>query len=645
MNTQYRAFVRLTDRVFVSCAFNSPALVELYRLASETCKAAAFFKKYLYTDSGRWIRGIISRPSLFFVAFIVTALIASGCRMEEAPVIELRYMDNESLEYHEVIEAYEKLAGYYWQADLFEMGSTDAGRPLHLFMISGDGDFDPVSIRRGGRTIVLVNNGIHAGEPAGIDASIEYAAGILAGREDMADVLDNTVIAIIPVYNIGGSLNRSRYFRMNQDGPEYKGARRNARNLDLNRDFVKMDSENARSFAHIFHFLDPDVFVDTHTTNGADHQSVMTLIATLHEKLPPGMSEFFNERMVPELYRRMNDETPYGMVPYLQLVDRSDIRKGITGFNDHPFYSTGYASLFNCFAFMTETLVYKPFPERVKATYELMKFLVEFTSANSAEIAGLREDAAGYTRKRKEFVVDWRVDRQRYDRILFRGYETGEGRGPVSGRSLIIYDHDRKWTDTIPFYNYFSPAVTVTAPEAYIVPQAWQEVIERLAVNGVEIGFFDRDTVIAVETLYVDEFETGSRPQQGRHLVTITDKRREETHRQFYRGDAYIRVDQKSNNYIVHMLEPFAPASFLRWGFFTSALEAGEFFWIWSFEEHAHELLQSDRELREALEEREEGDPDFAADHAARLQFLYDLVTSQSTERGANLYPVARVLR
>ncbi len=602
VNLKYRAFVRLISSVFSLCTF---------------------------------LPGVL----------IVAALVAGGCGRNEAPVIELRYEDNESLEYHEVIEAYEKLAGYYRQAAIFEMGGTDVGRPLHLFMISGDGDFDPASIRRKGRTIVLVNNGIHSGEPAGIDASIEFAANVLAGRDGMDGVLDNSVIAIIPVYNIGGSLNRSRYHRMNQDGPEYKGARRNARNLDLNRDFAKMDSENARSFARIFHYLDPDVFVDTHTTNGADHQSVMTLIATMHQKLPAGMGEFFNERMVPELYRRMNNETPYGMVPYLQLVDRSDIRRGINGFNDHPFFSTGYASLFNCFAFMTETLVFKPFPERVKATYEFIRFVVEFTSANSDEITALREEAALYTRGKTEYVVDWRVDRQRHDRIPFWGYETGEAVAPLSGRRVTVYDHDRKWTDTIPFYNYFSPSVTITAPEAYIVPQAWGEVIERLAINGVEIGFFERDTVISVETLYVDEFETAGRPNQGRHLVTITAKRWEETPRQFYRGDAYIRVNQDANNYIVHMLEPLAPASFLRWGFFTSALEAGEFFWIWSFEDHAYELLQSDRVLREALEEREADDPGFAADHAARLQFLYDLVAGQDTERGTNLYPVARVLR
>jgi hypothetical protein len=602
------------------------------------------FAVYLICQTAKSTGSGNFRRARFFLTLVIASVITVGCGRIEAPIIELRYEENQSLEHHEVIEAYDKLAGYYRQAAIFEMGITDVGRPLHLFMISGDGDFDPESLRQKGRTIVLVNNGIHAGEPAGIDASLEYAADILSNREDMAGVLDNTVIAIIPVYNIGGSLNRSRYYRMNQDGPEYKGARRNARNLDLNRDFVKMDSENARSFARIFHFLAPDVFVDTHTTNGADHQSVMTLVSTMHQKLPAGMGEFFNEKMVPELYRRMNQETPYGMVPYLQLVDRGDIRKGIAGFNDHPIYSTGYASLFNCFAFMTETLVYKPFPERVKATYEFIRFLVEFTSVNSAEINGIREEAAEYTRNKKEFVVDWRLDRQRYDRMPFWGYETEEGRGPVSGRRVTVYDHDRKWTDTIPFYNYFSPAVTITAPEAYIVPQAWGEVIERLAINGVEIEFFERDTVIMAETLYIDDFETGSQPGQGRHLVTVTGKRWEETLRQFYRGDAFIRVDQQANNYIVHMLEPLAPASFLRWGFFTSALEDGEFFWIWSFEDHAHELLQNDRAMREALEEREAGDPDFATDHAARLQFLYDLVAGQATERGVNLYPVGRVL-
>lgn len=527
----------------------------------------------------------------FAKLFLVITGLLSGCGHKTPPEIELRYEKNESLEYHEVIEAYDKLSEHYRQAHLFEMGLTDAGKPLHLFMISGDGDFNPSSIKQKGRSIVLINNGIHAGEPAGIDASIEYAINILGNIDGMARVLENSVVAIIPVYNVGGSLNRSPYYRMNQNGPELKGARRNARNLDLNRDFMKMDSENARSFAEIFHYLEPDVFLDTHTTNGSDHQSVMTLISTMHQKLPPGMGEFFKRTMVPELYRRMTDETPYGMVPYVQPVDRGNIRKGLAGFNDHPYYSTGYASLFNTFAFMTENLVYKPFPERVKSTYEFIRILVEFTADNCREIIKLRAMAVDYTAGRSEYVLNWTPDLERYDKIIFNGYETRQSVSPLTKREMMVYDHERPWSDTIRFYDYFRPYIRVEAPEAYIIPGAWREVIDRLALNGVKISFFEQDTIIMVENLYVDDFISSPQSNQGRHQITDIKKRREVGERQFHRGDVVVRLDQGSNNYIVQALEPLSAASFLRWGFFTSALEDGEFFRIYSFEDHASEIL------------------------------------------------------
>lgn len=246
-------------------------------------------------------------------------ILLSACDNTAGPDIQLKYDDNLSLEYHEVIDAYRQLAHHYPEARLVEMGDTDIGKPLHLFMISGDRDFNPASIREKGKCIMLVNNGIHPGEPEGIDASIQFAWDILRDRDNMKHYLDSVAIGIIPVYNIGGALDRSKYYRTNQDGPVYKGRRRNARNLDLNRDFAKQETKNARSFARTFQFLNPDVFLDTHTTNGSDHQYTITLIPTLHSKLDPAMGTFFKNELLPDLYKRMADNSEYEMIPYIHM--------------------------------------------------------------------------------------------------------------------------------------------------------------------------------------------------------------------------------------------------------------------------------------------------------------------------------------
>jgi len=170
--------------------------------------------------------------------------------------------------YYEIIDWWKKLDQRSPNIKMLTMGMTDAGFPLNLVVISNDGDYNFESIRKKNRRIILVNNGIHPGEPDGIDASMLLARDIVADKYKLPS---NVVLAIIPVYNIGGCLNRSANYRIDQNGPAEKGFRGNSQNLDLNRDFIKCDSKDARAFAEIFHVTDPDVFIDNHVSDGADN--------------------------------------------------------------------------------------------------------------------------------------------------------------------------------------------------------------------------------------------------------------------------------------------------------------------------------------------------------------------------------------
>ena len=224
---------------------------------------------------------------LFFIIYTVTA---------QNSLINLKYEQNYTPTYSEVIEMYQLLGSKYENAKLVENGLTDVGKPLHTFIINSENEFDPVKIKAQGKAVLLINNGIHPGEPAGIDASLQFADDILRNKNGIASLLKNTVIVIIPAYNIGGLLNRSAYNRSGQTTPYETGFRGNAANLDLNRDFVKCDSENAKSFAKIFQEWDPDIFLDTHTTNGSDHQYSITLIAPQPDMFPQTQEKFLREK-------------------------------------------------------------------------------------------------------------------------------------------------------------------------------------------------------------------------------------------------------------------------------------------------------------------------------------------------------------
>ena len=266
------------------------------------------------------------------------------------------------------------------------MGQTDSGLPLHLILISADPKFRIGKTSDKSKSIILINNGIHAGEPDGIDASMLLARDYLNGNKKLPS---NIVLAVIPVYNIGGFLNRSAFYRADQNGPEEFGFRGNAQNLDLNRDFIKADSKNAASFAEIFHRCDPDVFIDNHVSNGADYQHVMTFLTSQHNKLGGIAGKYLNEKFEPELYKKMKAKG-YDLIPYVSFAGTTP-ESGLIQFFDSPRFSTGYASLWHSFAFMTETHMLKPYQERVRSTYELMESAITFTAENSIEIKKIRE--------------------------------------------------------------------------------------------------------------------------------------------------------------------------------------------------------------------------------------------------------------
>src|SRR5581483_2687914 len=217
--------------------------------------------------------------------------------------------------YSEIISWWTMMDQRFASIKMLTMGPTDAGFPLHLVLVNNEPDFDFNSLRRKNKRIILINNGIHPGEPDGIDACMLLVRDIATHKIQLPD---NVVLAIIPIYNIGGCLNRSPWYRVDQNGPDSFGARGNSQNLDLNRDFIKCDSKEARSFAAIFHTCDPDVFVDNHVSNGADYQHVMTLLTSQHSKLGGAMGTYLHNEFEPGLYRLMK-EKGYDLVPYVDF--------------------------------------------------------------------------------------------------------------------------------------------------------------------------------------------------------------------------------------------------------------------------------------------------------------------------------------
>ena len=349
------------------------------------------------------------------VLFAITVI--SQAHAQLTP-FELSKDKNYTATYNEVIGYYQKLAKLHTgQMKLINYGMTDIGYPLTLVVLSRDGVFDPKLIKKQNKRVLLINNGIHPGEPEGIDASMMFARDLMKKNALPKDV----VICMIAVYNIDGCLNRG-LSRVSQNGPSSYGFRGNYRNLDLNRDFIKADSRNALAFEQILNTWNPEVFLDNHTSDGADYQYVMTLIETQKDKQNPILAEYTSKTLSPELYKRMK-VSGYEMTPYVES-ERATPDSGIVAFLETPRFATGYTAQHNIISYITETHMLKPFDKRVYATYDFMQALVDINQRDAKLIGQLKHKADEQVKQQQTFALDWDVDRKNYDTLMFKGSTT-----------------------------------------------------------------------------------------------------------------------------------------------------------------------------------------------------------------------------
>ncbi|MGQ0739383.1 MAG: M14 family metallopeptidase [Bacteroidota bacterium] len=540
--------------------------------------------------------------------------------------------------YFEIIDWWKKLDEKSGKVKMLTMGMTDAGYPLHLAVVSNNGDYNFENIRKNNKRVILINNGIHPGEPDGIDASMLLARDIVINKYRIAD---NVVLAFIPIYNIGGCLNRSANYRVDQNGPEEFGFRGNSQNLDLNRDFIKCDSKDARAFTEIFHLLDPDIFVDNHVSNGADYQHVMTLLTTQHNKLGRVMGEFISKEFEPALYTSMQQKG-FDLVPYVNSFGDTP-ENGWSEYWDSPRYASGFAALWHTFSFVPESHMLKPYDQRVRATYALMQSFIEFTAKNSKAIKDLRDQTKQSVRSQVEFPISWALDRSQFKEVLYKGYESGRKPSEISGLPRLYYDRNKPFEKTIKIFNYFPPKNSVMKPKAYIIPQGWWKVIELLKLNKVQMTQLKKDSTIEVEVYKIEDYKALPRQYEMHHLNSDVKISAGLQSLGFRKGDWYIPMNQVANRFLMETLEPQAEDSYFAWNYFDAVLGQKEGYSGYAFEDIAADYLKNNTELKTKLEQRKATDTAFAKNGRAQLNFVYQ--NSPWFEPAHMRYPVFRVMK
>ena len=507
---------------------------------------------------------------------------------------------------------------------------------MHLVLISSDKTFNPKKWHQENKIVILINNGIHAGEPDGIDASMMLARDIANNK---IKVPENVCLAIIPVYNIGGCLNRNSTTRVNQNGPKEYGFRGNSQNLDLNRDFTKCDSKEAKSFSEIFQWLQPDIFIDNHVSDGADYQHTMTLLTTQYDKLGGSLGHYLKETFEPSIYENMGQKG-WDLVPYVDF-ESTDFDEGMDAFYDPPRYSSGYTALFNTLSFVTETHMLKPYAQRVQSTYDLMVSFIEEAHIQAKEILAERKKAGQEMSSQKEFALKWKLQKDNFSTITFNGYERDSALSEATGLQKYFYNHQKPFTKKIKYYNHYEPVGIVKKPKSYIIPKGWSDVIERMKSSGVVMKKLSKDTTCLVTTYKILNYESYPKPYEKHHKNLNVKTESVTSTMKFSKGDYFLDVNQFAERYIIEMLEPTGDDSFFAWNFFDGILQQKEGYSDYRWEDLAAEYLKKDTSLQVTLAEKKKESPEFAKDAHQILEFIYK--RSPYYEKVHLRYPVYRV--
>ena len=542
----------------------------------------------------------------------------------------------ETATYDETIQYYTDLAVTYSEISIQEIGETDSGKPLHIVTLNMSDSGDEFKTLRQNNRIILINNGIHPGESDGIDATMMLYRDIVQGK---IDAPKHTVIVTIPIYNVGGSLNRNSGTRTNQNGPKEYGFRGNARNYDLNRDFIKSDTKNARTFAEIFHLLQPDVFIENHVSNGADYQYTLTHLFTQHNKLGGKLGNYMHTEMMSLLEQKLEAKS-WDITPYVNVFNRTP-ESGFSQFMDSPRYSTGYTTLFNTLGMMVETHMLKPYKQRVEGTYELMKSMVEITEEQGDKITQLRKAQAKTWSVGSSYPLAWTIDTTKFSTLTFKGYEGEMIPSELTGAQRLKYNTSKPFTKDVAYQNYFKAKDSVTIPKAYMIPQGWYNVMDLLKLNNVEFTQIENDTLLTVESYRVDDYQTRQNAYEGHYAHYNTKVKTSEKKVMFKRGDYIIFTDQKAMRYLLETLEPIAPDSFFNWNFFDTILQQKEGFSPYVWEDQAEMLLKTNPKLQIEYNIKISYDEDFANNWYAQLDWLHK--QSKNYEKAHLQYPVYRL--
>lgn len=543
--------------------------------------------------------------------------------------------------YEEVMDLCQKFDKTFPEVTYQSFGKSGRKHDLPLLIVDKDGLSTATDIEKSGRTLLMVQASIHAGEPDGTTAGMMFVRDLLQ-KPGMKHLLKNVSIVYIPVFNVDGYLRRSAYNRINQEGPEEMGWRTSADNINLNRDFVRSETVEMKHWHEMFEQWMPDFFIDCHTTDGADYQYAITYDLPVYGNMNPDQTVWIRDKYLEPLKQGMADDG-FPMFRYVSFRNWHDHESGITAWVSSPDLAQGYTTVKNRPGFLVETHMLKSYKKRVEATYQALMKSMDILDRHGNALQELNQAADEHTAsdnfRKQAYPLRWKASDE-YREIDFLGIEYTKKTSPITGNTYFHYG-EKPRTHKMMFYDDMQPVVMADVPEVIIIPPEWEKVIERLDIHGINYHRLESDQSFEVRQYRLKDIEFADGPYEG--AFRPTDFTLDTLHREhvFPAHSAYVPLDQKHAKLILHLFDPSAPGSVVKWGFFNAIFEQKEYAEIYMMEEMALQMMKDDPDMKKSFEAWLDTTPGAKESQWQMMNWFYQQ-TNYWDER-KDLYPVGFV--
>jgi len=566
--------------------------------------------------------------------------------------------------YAEAVEISHKVEKASNQVKVLNIGVTPEGRTMIALVVSKDHAFTPEAAARANKVVIMIQSGIHAGEIEGKDTVLMLVRDMTVTKK-FASWLDKAIFIVIPVFNVDGHEYFSPYNRPQQNGPRDTGLRNTAQRLNLNRDYIKADTPEMRAWLRIFNTWNPDFHIDNHVTDGSDMQYDVTWDMARNQDIAEPAGAWVREKFIPELDRRMAADG-HLVAPYGALRGGANGREFFMEVFS-PRYSHLYVALQNRPSLLVETHSLKAARTRAWANYDIMRHAIDTILLDPEALRKAVRDtdaqmsARAGDRSAPPVYLAGTVSTAKSRPLVYLALKQGQVASEVTGAMTNRYLAE---PDNIPtvIHDQIDTTLEAQMPLGYLIPSAWKQIADLLALHGVEMERTPKPLTQEFETYRFSGITWTNGPQEGHIMLGNFDARLVKETVTIPQGSYWVPMKQRRARLILATLEPQAPDSFARWGLMYSVFEGGggrggggagrggagrggaagappvaEYL----SEPIARKTMADNPELAKEFQAKVASDAEFAAERTARLEWWYQHSRYEPSDNGR--YPIVRV--